>query len=427
MKRTRWAFVAAVVAGVVVLVAPAVGQGKAKRASLAWSRSRGGAAITSFDFGAVDDGSSVSRWFRLRSSSLTKSGDLGITVTGSPAFSIASDKCTFKSIGRGLSCWVAVAYAPLGGTTSARANLWAGGDYATANLRLSGSNAGGPSGHVYFAGIGYNQAVQAVPRGGGSATTIASDNDYPYVNDPVSLAADGRYVYWVNGDGTVNKVPLAGGKVTTLASGQDQPSAVAVDGTNVYWVTWDQQGTVEKVPIGGGPVTTLATGQSWPASVAVEGTRVYWVNGDGTVNEVPVGGGSVTTLATGPPNAVSMAVDSTHVYWGTFGTVNEVPLGGGSVTTLATGQNFPIGMAVDGTHVYWVNHGGGEVNKVPISGGSVTTLAQFQYDADAMAVDGTHVYWVNGDGGQVNKVPIGGGRVITLATSTWPQAIAIGP
>src|SRR6185312_16042890 len=65
MKRTRWLFGAAAVAGVVVLVAPAMGQGKAESASLAWSRSRGGPTFTSYDFGAVDGGAHVSSGFRL--------------------------------------------------------------------------------------------------------------------------------------------------------------------------------------------------------------------------------------------------------------------------------------------------------------------------------------------------------------------------
>ena len=31
-------------------------------------------------------------------------------------------------------------------------------------------------------------------------------------------------------------MPLAGGSVTTLVSGQDEPSALALDATSVYWV-----------------------------------------------------------------------------------------------------------------------------------------------------------------------------------------------
>jgi hypothetical protein len=133
MKRRRWVFGAVAVAGVVALVVPAVGQGKAESASLGWSLSRGGATITTYAFGALDGRSRVLRGFRLGSSSLTKSGKLAIRLTGSSAFSITTDHCRRKSIGRELSCWVGVAYAPLVG----------GGTRDTATLRAADGKGAG--------------------------------------------------------------------------------------------------------------------------------------------------------------------------------------------------------------------------------------------------------------------------------------------
>jgi hypothetical protein len=108
-------------------------------ALLAWSRSRDGALVTSYDFGAVNGGSSVTRSFRLGNLGLTTSGKLAIGLTGSSAFSITSDRCTGKSIGKKLSCWVAIAYAPIGTPTSDSATLTATGTHgAAASLSLSG-------------------------------------------------------------------------------------------------------------------------------------------------------------------------------------------------------------------------------------------------------------------------------------------------
>ena len=92
-------------------------------------------------------------------------------------------------------------------------------------------------------------------------------------NNPESVTAYGRYVYWVDqNSGTVNKVPVDGGTVTTLARGQNTPLALAVAAAHVYWIdagpAGTPNGTVNEVPVGGGPVTTLATGQD-PVSVAV--------------------------------------------------------------------------------------------------------------------------------------------------------------
>src|SRR5258708_2356048 len=87
------------------------------------------------------------------------------------------------------------------------------------------------------------------------------------------------------GRGTRVRSARAGGPA--LARGRDQPDALAVDSSRLYWVnsadSTKADGTVNEMPLGGGRVTTLARGQFGPASVAVDDTNVYWVNaGDAT-------------------------------------------------------------------------------------------------------------------------------------------------
>jgi hypothetical protein len=95
-----------------------------------------------------------------------------------------------------------------------------------------------------------------------------------------------------------------GGTPVTLVSGQQDPWAIAVDATSLYWVD-SGNGTVLKMPKAGGAVTTLASGQSAPLAIAVDGTSVYWSNiecpddggmcDDGNVMSVPLAGGSANT------------------------------------------------------------------------------------------------------------------------------------
>jgi hypothetical protein len=165
-----------VVAGV-ALVSPAVGQGKAGHASLHWFDPRAGGLAYSFAFGDRVSGSRVSSRFRLVNSSRTRSGKLKLTLTGSSAFSLASDKCSKKSIGHNLSCWVGVAYAPaVVGTTDTATLTATGGNGASASLSLSGSscsNAVAP-GHLRCWGAGVNAALPANARLGGSYVSSVS-------------------------------------------------------------------------------------------------------------------------------------------------------------------------------------------------------------------------------------------------------------
>jgi len=401
--------------------------GQAKSAWLRWSQSSEGPSIPSAVLRATRGGAAVSKEFRLSNSTPTGSGRLTITLAGSSAFSITSDKCTGRNIGEKQSCWVRVTYAPRTAGANNYTSLIASDPVgAFASLSLAGCSAG-PSPHIYWGDVSADGgAVNAVSRTGGCVTTFASGL---HVKGLRSLAVDRTHVYWVDRDhGTVNEAPLSGGPVTTLASGQKGPWDVAVNGTHVYWVDY-YGGTVNEVPVGGGNVTTLATGQAGPGAVAVNGAHVYWVNSrGGTVEEVPVGGGRVTTLASGDyyPNAV--AVDGKNVFWTTdSGKVKKVSVGGGTVTTLAT-DDGPTSVAVYGSHVYWADYWGDSIKEVPVGGGKVTILASSQPGPLALAVDSAYVYWGNLLNGTVRKVPRGGGEVVTIARNQVdPFSLAVGP
>jgi hypothetical protein len=248
-------------------------------------------------------------------------------------------------------------------------------------------------------------------------TTLASGQDYPS-----GIAVDSTNVYWTNShSGTVNKVLISGRTAPVIvASGQGAPYGIAIDSTSVYWGN-SSNGTVNKLLISEGTVTTLASG--YPGSIVVDSTSVYWIENE-TIKKVGINGGTVTTLASGLLYPASIAVDATSVYWTELiGTIKTVGKDGGTVTTLALGDE-PSGIVVDATSVYWTEYGGCAVKKIGTSGGVVTTLASGLNYPSAIVVDATSVYWAERD--TIKKVGINGGAVTTLASGQhYPDGITV--
>ena len=133
-------------------------------------------------------------------------------------------------------------------------------------------------------------------------------------------------------------MPIAGGTPTTLAMGQPNPTRIAVDKSNVYWVNDVFPGTLVTVPIAGGAPTTLATAslsEQTFTDVQSDGTNVYFAmnegvtgsqTGPGAIEMVAVVGGPVLVLASGLGNPIRMAMDQKTVYWTDLdnGTVNQL-------------------------------------------------------------------------------------------------------
>jgi outer membrane protein assembly factor BamB len=187
---------------------------------------------------------------------------------------------------------------------------------------LAGPVVAGPS-LLYWV----DEDVESVLKTGGTATSAV-----PGVA-AVALAVDASNLYWSAADG-IYRQPFSGGSDQLLGVPADpEPTtptgyaatAIALDGTNVYYTLNNVAGSVGYIPIGGGPATVLASGR--PASldaVAVDDRNVYWVEGDGTIQQgaiaaVPKAGGQVAVLVSGLSDPTSVVVDSTGVYYQSAG------------------------------------------------------------------------------------------------------------
>lgn len=106
----------------------------------------------------------------------------------------------------------------------------------------------------------------------GTATVIASTQA-----EPMDIAVDSSGVYWVNGaNGKVQKTGLTGGTVTTLRT-LTRPTAVALDSTK-YYVTDMALGRVIAYPKAGGNGVVKATSSGNPTEMAQDASNLYWIN-----------------------------------------------------------------------------------------------------------------------------------------------------
>jgi hypothetical protein len=104
-------------------------------ASLAWSPTT---SSGTYDYGTLATGATKSVTFTLTNAGGKATGPLRITLSGSAAFTISSNRCTGGSLGPNKSCTVPVVYAPKSSGQSESATLTASGKSASASLTLTG-------------------------------------------------------------------------------------------------------------------------------------------------------------------------------------------------------------------------------------------------------------------------------------------------
>lgn len=243
-------------------------------------------------------------------------------------------------------------------------------------------------------------SLVSVPIAGGSATTLASGLTSHEIYGH-AIAYDDQNVYFL-ANNAVNAVPKTGGSASMLAAATNA-TGLTVDLTNVYWATGAagaSTGSLYAYPIAGGSATAIATGPN-PLDLAVGAGELYWIASDGSIDEVATSGGSATTLGHSSAIPTAMAVDSAHAYWtNSDGTVERISLTGGSATPLdsfAGGQPDGMnGIAVDAADVFWTQQDG-SVDEIPLAGEtghSDVTAASGKTGAWGIATDASDIYWV---------------------------------
>lgn len=96
--------------------------------------------------------------------------------------------------------------------------------------------------------------LRTIPKGGWPAATLYSDPSWTGRVGGTGIAVDSSSVYFIvrGTTGRIMKVPRDGGVATTLATNQANPSQLALDGTHLYWTN------CVSLAAGGGQVMKVA-------------------------------------------------------------------------------------------------------------------------------------------------------------------------
>jgi hypothetical protein len=165
--------------------------------------------------------------------------------------------------------------------------------------------------------------------GASGPVVLASDQQQPH-----ALAIDVTHVYWTAAGSELYRVSKDGGQVATLASTLTDPVvssgwAVAVDDEHVFWTSGSAQ-RVYRMAAGGGEVTVLFELMGFPSSITLDQYRVYVSTYSDTILSVPKFGGEVSTIATDAGlYAKGVALGGGYVYWRSGPTVLRAPEGAG--------------------------------------------------------------------------------------------------
>lgn len=230
-------------------------------------------------------------------------------------------------------------------------------------------------------------SVTKVPLGPGVSTPLVTGLASVFSR----VAFDGSYVYYGDASANIVRVSTAGGSSASVVPGANLKSQIAVDGTDVFWVSTTNIATA---PIATGTIQNLAPESGFVADLIVDSQNVYWVSSGATINRVHRDGTGLTALASNLSFVRALAADANYIYWGneTTGEIMRVGKDGTGATQISWGARPPLyGITVQGGYVYWSSQQ--QIFKARVTGGPPTLVAYGSDPSHGFLFLGSSLYW----------------------------------
>lgn len=204
--------------------------------------------------------------------------------------------------------------------------------------------------HIYWTNAGGRTIGRANLDGTG-----VNQNFITGLSVPWGIAVSGGHIYWSDlASNAIGRANLDGSNVQLSFIAAQSPVSVAADGRYVYWVneTGGDDTTIGRANTDGSGVDqNFIPGLKDVQAVTLDARYLYWDGLFGLIGRAGLDGTSVNTQFVNTQiEAIGLAVDAQHLYWGGFsiGTIGRSDLSGNSVNnSFITGLQTPTGVAVD--------------------------------------------------------------------------------
>ncbi len=222
------------------------------------------------------------------------------------------------------------------------------------------------------------------------------------------------------------------------------PQAIDDDGTYIYWSTrgsldenglWNDDmadGKIMRAHTDGSSVETLASGLYSPWDIAVDDTNLYWVSVGGTyrmrkdgrdvvlIDQIPY----YDNMGVNGSISGDIEVDDRNVYWINYGSLKIMDKNSGAVQEFDFGQVY-WDIEINSSYIYGLDSNGDQTFLWRMSkDGTGLTRKYLQNGAiNSFAIDGTNIYWGvqlchSDNSGNVMKVSFNKETPVVLA-SKW--------